>query len=34
MPIQEVLRNAQAKLEELAKNKRTITGLETGFPRF
>lgn len=34
MPIQEVLRNAQAKLEELAKNKRTITGLETGFPDF
>ena len=33
-PIQEVLRNAQAKLEELAKNKRTITGLETGFPDF
>ena len=34
MPIQEVLRNAQAKLEKLAKNKRTITGLETGFPDF
>ena len=34
MPIQEVLRNAQAKLEELAKNKRTITGLETGLPDF
>ena len=34
MPIQEALRLAQAKLEELAKNKRTITGLETGFPDF
>ena len=34
MPIQEILRRAQAKLEELAKNKRTITGLETGFPDF
>ena len=34
MPIQEVLRNAQAKLEELAKHKQTITGLETGFPDF
>lgn len=32
VPIQEILRRAQAKLEELAKNKRTITGLETGFP--
>ena len=34
MPIQEVLRNAQAKLEELAKHKQLITGLETGFPDF
>ena len=34
MPIQEVLRNAQAKLEELAKHKQMITGLETGFPDF
>ena len=34
VPIQEILRRAQAKLEELAKNKRTITGLETGFPDF
>lgn len=34
LPIQEVLRSAQAKLEELAKNKRIITGLETGFPDF
>ncbi len=34
LPIQEVLRKAQAKLEELAKNKKTITGLETGFIDF
>lgn len=34
VPIQEILRRAQAKLEELAKNKRAITGLETGFPDF
>ncbi len=34
VPIQEILRRAQAKLEELAKNKRTITGLETGLPDF
>ena len=34
VPIQEILRRAQAKLEELAKNKKTITGLETGFPDF
>ena len=34
VPIQEILRRAQAKLEELAKNKRSITGLETGFPDF
>ena len=34
LPIQEILRKAQAKLEELAKNKRNITGLETGFPDF
>lgn len=34
VPIQEILRRAQAKLEELAKNKRPITGLETGFPDF
>ena len=34
VPIQEILRRAQAKLEELARNKRTITGLETGFPDF
>lgn len=31
VPIREVLRNAQANLEILAQNKRTITGLETGF---
>ena len=29
--IKEVLRNAQANLEMLAQNKRTVTGLETGF---
>lgn len=34
VPIQEILRRAQAKLEELAKNKRMITGLETGLPDF
>ena len=34
VPIQEVLRRAQEKLEELAKNKRPITGLETGFIDF
>ena len=31
VPIREVLRNAQANLEQLAQNKRTVTGLETGF---
>jgi len=31
VPIREVLRNAQANLEMLAQNKRTVTGLETGF---
>ncbi len=30
VPIHEVLRRAQEKLEELAKNKKPITGLETG----
>ncbi|MBD8923967.1 replicative DNA helicase [bacterium] len=34
VPISEILKRAQAKLEELAKNKRTITGIETGFPDF
>ncbi|MEG1009842.1 MAG: replicative DNA helicase, partial [Clostridia bacterium] len=34
LPIQEVLRRAQAKLEELAKNKKVVTGLETGFIDF
>lgn len=34
LPIQEVLRRAQAKLEELAKNKTAITGLQTGFIDF
>lgn len=34
VPIQEILRRAQAKLEELAKNKTVITGLETGLPDF
>ncbi len=34
VPIQEILRRAQAKLEELAKNKRPVTGLETGFIDF
>ena len=31
VPIHEILRKAQAKLEELAKTKKIITGLETGF---
>lgn len=31
VPIHEVLRRAQENLELLAQNKRTITGLETGF---
>lgn len=31
VPIHEVLRKAQENLEILAQNKRTITGLETGF---
>lgn len=34
LPIQEVLRRAQAKLEELAKNKKVVTGLATGFIDF
>jgi len=34
VPIHEILRKAQAKLEELAKNKKLITGLETGFYDF
>lgn len=34
VPISEILRRAQAKLEELAKNKRSITGIETGYPDF
>lgn len=34
VPIGEILRRAQAKLEELAKNKRIITGIETGLPDF
>lgn len=34
VPIQEILRRAQSKLEELAKNKRPVTGLETGFIDF
>ncbi len=34
MQIQELLRVAQEKLEELAKNKRAITGLETGLYDF
>ncbi len=33
-PIHEVLRKAQEKLEELAKSKKVITGLETGFYDF
>lgn len=31
VPITEVLRKAQANLEELAKNKNAVTGLRTGF---
>lgn len=31
VPIREVLRRAQENLEQLAKNKRVVTGLETGF---
>lgn len=34
VPIQEILRRAQLKLEELAKNKRPVTGIETGFIDF
>lgn len=34
VPIHEILRRAQSKLEELAKNKKLITGLETGFYDF
>ncbi len=34
VPIGEILRRAQAKLEELAKNKKLITGVETGFYDF
>ena len=34
VPINEILRRAQAKLEELAKSKKLITGLETGFYDF
>ncbi|MBO7078824.1 MAG: replicative DNA helicase [Bacilli bacterium] len=34
LPIQEVLRRAQAKLEELAKSKKLVTGLETGLIDF
>lgn len=34
VPIHEILRRAQAKLEELAKSKKVITGLETGFYDF
>lgn len=34
VPIHEILRRAQEKLELLAKNKRPITGLETGFYDF
>lgn len=34
VPISEVLKRAQAKLEELAKNKKIVTGLETGFYDF
>ncbi len=34
IPIHEVLRRAQEKLEELAKSKKVITGLETGFIDF
>lgn len=34
IPLSEILRNAQRKLEELAKNKKLITGVETGFYDF
>ena len=34
VPINEILNRARRKLEELAKNKRVITGLETGFYDF
>ncbi len=34
LPISDVLKRAQEKLEELAKNKKVITGLETGFYDF
>lgn len=34
IPLSELLRNAQRKLEELAKNKKIITGVETGFYDF
>ena len=34
VPLSELLRNAQKKLEELAKNKKLITGIETGFYDF
>lgn len=34
IPLSELLRNAQRKLEELAKNKKLITGVETGFYDF
>ena len=34
VPLSELLRNAQKKLEELAKNKKLITGVETGFYDF
>ncbi|MBQ7031246.1 MAG: replicative DNA helicase [Bacilli bacterium] len=34
VPIHEILRRAQAKLEELTKSKKLITGLETGFYDF
>ena len=34
VPIHEILRRAQEKLEALAKNKKAITGVETGFYDF
>lgn len=34
VPIHEILRRAQEKLEALAKNKKPITGIETGFYDF
>ena len=34
IPLSELLRNAQRKLEELAKSKKLITGVETGFYDF